>query len=453
MKIKFKNLIYYFTLAILLVSCQEDEVDYTPKVYAPSPDLSVATGNVTDTSFDVNYISQGDGVLYYAIDLSSEPAPDAEAIIRRNSGAIVTAKADLTSGTAWTYTMDTNVYGAYDYSIYSVMTSVDGIASSVIKTNVTTTDTVAPEFVRDDTTPAHNVTPGTNSPFGTITLAFSEPVFYKGGDVTFQGFFGGRTITVNGASNFSTNGTTVTIADHGTFSPDDAIVVTWADGTFQDKSGKNVAELAQFAYYFYTRDFSIAEKASLMPGQYDYSTVFYGALNGFYSGLNTGNPGAFLPATGSYEITADASDATGHTLVGINLFSGFVNLGLTDEPQSLPIVINPTVADELDVMPNVPSVITAGEPTYWSNYGGSIFGIPFELPGFYDFDAGTITHYVQLKFSSDGAGLDDIDYIYTRTDDYARSRDAKSMSMDELINLSKSRKKLSKKDFNGTFSY
>ncbi len=453
MKINLKKLVYFFSLITVFIACdQEEEVNYTPKVYAPTPALTVDTSNATDTSFDVNFTAQADGTVYFAIQRSNETAPNAESIIRENSGSLVNKNAKLTAGNAWSYSMTKNVYGAYEYSIYSVMTSVDGIASDVMKTDVTTPDTIAPTFDRDNTTPAHNVQPGTNSPFGTIDLAFSEPVFYQGGDVTFTGFFSGRTVTVSGASMFKTSGTTVSISDHGTFAPDDAILVTWGADTFKDNSGKSVAPLTGFGYYFWTRVFTIAEKAKLSPGMYNYSTVFYGGLNGFYAGQVAANPGVFLPDNGTFEITADPTNAL--TLRGINLFSGFIALGGVNESETLPIVYSATEADELDVMPNSPSIITVGgAATHWAHYSGSIFGIPFNSPGSYDFDAGTITHWVSLYRTVDNAKIDDIDYLYTRIGTYTRSKDAKTMSMDDLKQLSKSKKKISKNNFSGTLEF
>mgnify|MGYP000147370132 CR=1 FL=1 len=300
MKINFKNILFYLTLAIVLVSCKEDEVNYTPKAYAPSPALTVATSNVTDNSFDVEYTAQADGVLYYAIQLSSAAAPDAEAVIRRNSGSIVNAKADLTSGTSWTYNMTKDIYGDYNYSIYSVMTSVDGIASSVVKTDVTTPDTAPPTFDRDNSDPAF--TAGGVNPFAPVTLQFSEPVFYQGGDINITAFDGGsglgRKITVNSASALSMSGSTVTINTHGTFQQSDFNIVTWGPDTFKDKAGKSVAPLTGFGHYFSTRAFTAPEAALLMQGTYNYDVVFYGGLlENFY----TPNAALFLPSTGQFE--------------------------------------------------------------------------------------------------------------------------------------------------------
>lgn len=415
MKINFKHLIYYFTLAIVLVSCTEDEVNYTPKVYTPSAALSVTTSNVADNSFDVNFTAQGDGVLYYAIQLSNAAAPSASDIILKSSSSIVNGEANLTSGTAWTYTMSKEVYGSYDYSIYSVMTSVDGIASAVSKTDVTTPDTAAPAFLRDSSDPAFT-TAGV-SPFAPITFTFDEPVFYQGGDIKFTAFAGGaggREIIVNSASALSMSGASITVNTHGTFAPDDFIIVTWADGTFKDKAGKNVPALTGFSHYFSTREFTAPEAAALMVGTYNYETVFYGSfLGGFY----TRNAALFLPDMGQFELKLDPSDASGTTLLGINVFSPLIGFGFPRTPENLKIKFG--ASGELAILDmDQTSGIPANVDIKWRHYVSGITPVP----GFYDVEAGTINHYLSaLVDNGSDFIIDDIDYNYTRIGTFARS--------------------------------
>ena len=99
----------------------------------------------------------------------------------------------------------------------------------------------------------------------------------------------------------------------------------------------------------------------------------------------------------------------------------------------------------------IPSVITAGQATYWSHYGGDFFGIPFTDPGFYDFEAGTITHWVTL-YGADGSTIDDIDYIYSRIGTYAKGG---TSNMDEALNKSAElkAKKQPVRSYKGTYGY
>ncbi|MCG1035712.1 Ig-like domain-containing protein [Polaribacter sargassicola] len=442
MKINLKHIFYYFALAIVLVSCEKDEVNYTPKEYAPAPGLSVSTSNLTDNSFDVDYTSDEDGVLYYAIQLASDAAPDAESIIRRTASSIVNNKADLTSGSTWSYTMDSDIYGAYDYSIYSVMTSVDGIATSVIKTDVTTPDTTNPSFLRDSSTPAF--ASADISPFTPLTLQFDEPVFYQGGNITFSAYDDGsgtgRTVLVSSnTSTITSSGTTITIDTHGTFQQDDFIIVTWDEGTFTDKSGKSVAALTGFDYYFSTRAYTLAETAYLMQGTWDYSTVFYGGL---LESIYVNNASLFLPDTGSVELTLDPTDPEGLTLLGINIFAPLIDYGYPREPEFFKIKLGEEgvleVLDENQTS-GMPITYTSGEPVISEWAPWSFFGSYY--PGFYDFEGGTIDHWLQLIVSDDGTAIDDIDYIYTRVGTYAKSNSKTYKSLEKKNELMEEKRK------------
>ena len=412
MNINFKNIFYYLTLAIVLISCdQKEEVDYTPKVSAMAPAITVSTSNVTDNSFDVEYTAQGGGILYYAIQLSSASAPEASSIIEQSSGSLVNLKADLTSSSALSYSMNTDIYGGYGYSIYSVMTSTDGIASSVIKTDVTTPDSADPMFLGDASSPAFQS--GGISPFAPVTLTFSEPVFYQGGDITFQAFGSGRTITVNDASALSMSGASISVDTHGTFELDDFIIVSWADGTFKDNADKSVAALSGFSHYFKTRLFTAPEAAGLMVGTYNYEAVMYG---GNIEDVYTANAPLFLATTGEYELKLDPSDATGSTLLGINVFSPLVNYGYA-APANLKIRFG-----EEGVLAILDEAQTSGLPfsisTTWTHYSS---GLTTAEPGYYDVTAGTINQYLSISVTDTNQTFDDIDYNYTRVGTYAKS--------------------------------
>jgi hypothetical protein len=411
MKINFKNIFYYLTLAIVLISCnQEEEVNYTTKVSALPPIITVITSNVTDNSFDVDYIDGSNGVLYYAIQLSDATAPDASNIIGQTSGSIVNVMADLTSSNTLSYTMDTDIYGAYDYSIYSVMTNLDGIASSVIKTDVTTPDNATPVFKGGTSNPAFESS--SNSPFAPVTFNFSEPVLYQGGDITFTAFNSERTITVNSADALTMNGPNVTVNTDGTFEQDDFIIVTWAEGTFKDNSGKSVAGISGFDHYFKTRLFTAPEAAALMVGTYNYAAVFYGgSLEDYY----TPRAEFFLPTTGEFELKLDPSDASGSTLLGVNLFSTLNDFGIT-APVNLKIKFGAggelAILDELQT-----SGIPFSVSTTWRHYSSDF---TTAQPGYYDVTAGTINHYLSITVTDTGAAFDDIEYNYTRIGTYAK---------------------------------
>jgi hypothetical protein len=416
MKINFKNIFYYLTLAIVLISCnQEEEVNYTAKVSALPPTITVITSNVTDNSFDVDYTDGSKGVLYYAIQLSDATAPDASNIIGQSSGSIVNVMADLTSSNTLSYTMDTDIYGAYDYSIYSVMTNVDGIASSVIKTDVTTPDTAAPVFKGGTSSPSF--TSAGNSPFAPVTFNFSEPVLYQGGDITFTAFNSERTITVNAADALTMNGPNVTVNTHGTFEQDDFIIVTWAEDTFKDNSGKSVAALSGFAHYFKTRLFTAPEAAALMVGTYNYETVFYG---GFLEGFYTANAPLFLPSSGEFKLELDPSDATGTTLLGVNIYSPLANYGYFAN-ENLKLKFG--AAGALEILDEAQGANGLGEwagTTADVTWGPYIANAVTALPGFYDVTSGNITQYLSLLVKDTGFVIDIMVYNYTRVGTFAK---------------------------------
>jgi hypothetical protein len=416
MKINFKNIFYYLTLAIVLISCnQEEEVNYTTKVSALPPIITVITSNVTDNSFDVDYIDGSNGVLYYAIQLSDATAPDASNIIGQTSGSIVNVMADLTSSNTLSYTMDTDIYGAYDYSIYSVMTNLDGIASSVIKTDVTTPDNATPVFKGGTSNPAFES--ASNSPFAPVTFNFSEPVLYQGGDITFTAYNSERTITVNSLDALTMNGPNVTVNTHGTFEQDDFIIVTWAEGTFKDNSGKSVAALSGFAHYFKTRLFTAPEAAALMVGTYNYETVFY---DGFLEEFYTDNASLFLPSSGEFKLELDPSDPSGTTLLGVNIYSPLANYGyFANENLKLKFGADGALAilDEAQGANGLGEIAGTTADVTWGPY---IANAVTAIPGFYDVSTGRISHYLSLLVKDTGYIIDEMDYNYTRVGTFAK---------------------------------
>ncbi len=391
-------------------SCNNDEdVDYTPKVYLQPSDLTITIDNATDTSFDLSFTAVEDGVVYYAIQESNSTALDAEAIIRENSSSLVVDATDLLAGVVNSTVITEGIYGGYTYLLYSVMTSSDGVASSVVVTEVTTLDTADPVFLGDSSDPAH-LSPDAN-PFGAVTFNFTEPVYYQGGTITFEAYYSGRVITVDDADVISSSGTTIVVDTHGTFAHDDVIVVTWPADTFQDISGKSVAELTWFSHYFGTRLFTPAESAYLMQGTYEYTTEWYGGLESFYLGLLADYPDYFIPDSGTFELVLDPTDETGTTLLGVNVFNGLIGLGL-NEPEFMPIKFGD--GGSLEIV-YTPSVITGGgQSASWGPWYGS-------YPGFYYVNEGEIHQWLTLAVDSSGSELDDIDYIYERIGTFEKS--------------------------------
>ncbi|AOW21786.1 hypothetical protein [Urechidicola croceus] len=402
--------------SLLVASCDTtNESGYVPAIYELPQTFQLTTDMATDNSFDIVYTPSAVGKGFYVVLPTGSPEPTSTDVHNGTvAGSLQAGSFDITDMTPISVTADSGIFGSYSYDVYAIHKSTDDfISERVSKATVTTPDTMDPIFLGDSSNPSFQATG--NSPFGPVTFNFSEPVFYQGGEITFTGYFSGREVTFDDMDQIASSGTGATVNDHATFPQDDAILVSWEEGTFKDLSGKSVAALGGFDFYFWTRLFTLPEMAYLMQGTYSYETVFYGGLEGFYNNLNATYPGSFLQPTGEFDLVLDPSDPEGLTLLGLNLFSGFADLGLPDEPQTLQIKLG---ADgELQEVPFAPSVITAGEATSWGPW--SFFGTNY--PGFYDFEAGTIDHWLTLYGDDSGGAVDDIDYYYTRIGTWDRS--------------------------------
>ena len=411
MKLNIKKFIGILAFATLLSSCDTtNESGYVPADYAFPTTFTLSEDTATDNSFVVSYTSSSVGKGYYVSVPSGTAAPTSTQV-HAGSGFLQSGNFAVDGSTATAITLDTDIYGGYDYDVYAIHKSGDNfISETVTKLTVTTPDTEDPVFLGEESDPSF--TAAGISPFAPVNFTFSEPVFYQGGDITFTAFGSGRTITVNDPSALSKSGTSITVDTHGTFEQDDFIIVTWADGTFKDNSGKSVAALGGFSHYFSTRLFNVPESAFLMQGTWEYRTVFYGALGGFYSA----NASLFLPDTGTFELKLDPSDPEGLTLLGINIFAPLADVGFPTEPAFMKIKIGPN--GELAVL-DAPqtSGINGGGVFEWTHW--SFFGTPY--PGFYDVSAGEIIHWLQLVSVASGAAIDDIDYEYTRVGTFAKA--------------------------------
>ncbi len=288
----------FFMLIALTFSCDDNDINYTPKEYAQPSNLTIGTTNIVDTSFEVNFTADQDGVVYYAIQLSSDPAPDAEAVIRMNSSSLINDKFDLSSNTTQTTNVSDGVYGGYEYTVYAVMTSVDGIASSVKTEVFQTSDTSDPVFSPDNSVPVHGF--GYYDPTVTnIFLNFSEPVFYNAGDITLTGTRSGEVIIIN--SGFSQVQNVFIGFSPGILVEDELYVVSFDADTFRDNSGKPVAELAFGAYLWATDHYSTEFELSQLFGgltsrDFDYTIID----NVGFAGL-----GLPIPLAGTYTVNLD----------------------------------------------------------------------------------------------------------------------------------------------------
>lgn len=299
MKNIYKNIGVLALIVGLVFSCTENfqDIDYTPKDYAAASSLDLSTSSdlavdgvtVLENSFRVNFSSTADGVAYYAIYPGGSGSPDVEGIIRQNASSFGSGSVALSGGTASTEVISSGVNPGYSYDVYAVMTSVDGIAGPMKMASFTTPDSTAPMFLPADSSPSTCPCSDLTSPFLTsVTLKFSEPVFYQGGDITFEGYFDGA-IVVLGAANFdaSTDGSTdLTFTTSDMWGVDDFMIGSFDAGTFADNVGLEADALGGFDYYFLTRPLTFAENIELnLTGNYDYTIDDYsGSIPMVYDG-------------------------------------------------------------------------------------------------------------------------------------------------------------------------
>lgn len=436
MKNYFKKFIYFSTVALLLASCdQKEDIDYTAKVYEVAGELTVQLLSPTvdpvthlpkiDRTIDVNFSSSKEGILYYAIDRATAVTPSASDLVNSRTGLTFDNKISLSSNETISLRIDdtyietinktpTNdiIYGGFEFAVFSVMASKDGILSEVKKTVFTTpNNSENPVFLGNASNPSFE-SAGIN-PFAPVRLAFNEPVFYQGGDIKFTAFNSGREIIVNDASDLSLTAASINVNTHGTFEHDDFIIVTWDAGTFKDIEGNNVASLSGFSHYFRTRLFTAPEAAALMVGTYNYETVMYGgSIENYY----TPRAQFFLPRNGTFELKLDPSDPSGSTLLGANLFSPLNDFDIT-APENLKIKFGAdgrlAILDEKQLC-GIPFNVS----TTWIHYSS---GLTTALPGFYSVTNGTINHYLSLTVTDTEMAFDDIDYNYTRIGTFAKS--------------------------------
>jgi hypothetical protein len=413
---KIYNIVLLSIVSILMYSCDTtNEADYTPSTYiAPASfTLEENTASTTDNNFVITYSPTASGKAYFAVLPGNSAAPTSTSVHAGN-GFQHAGNFDVDGTTPVDINVEGNIYGNYTYDVYAIHKSDDNLISeTVTKLSVTTPDTEKPAFLGDDSSPYFEQ--GSVNPFAPVTFTFSEPVIYQGGDITFTAFSSNRTVIVNDASALSANGKSISVDTHGTFEQDDFIIVTWDEGTFKDNADKSVDALTGFTHYFKTRPFTAPEAAALMVGTYNYEAVMYGgSIDNFY----TPNAALFLPTTGGFELKLDPSDASGTTLLGVNIFSPLNNFGFT-APVNLKIKFGQQ--GELAVLDELP---TSGIPfsnidsVTWRHYALDATTI---LPGFYDVTEGTINHYLSLVVTDTGAAIDDIDYNYTRVGTYAKS--------------------------------
>lgn len=312
-----KTTIYKLSFLLLgfaiVLACEspEGETNYTPAEYASPKSFTIAIDatSLTETSSELIYTPTATGTGYFVVTTAGSATPTSTQVHDGSaSGLVQSGSFDVDGSTPVVSALDTDLMPGYSYKVHAIHQSTDNfISENVVSTSFTTPDTTAPMFLPGDSVPS--LFESDLSPFLTsVTLAFSEQVFYQGGDITFEGFFDGAIVVLTAADfDASTDGTTaLTFTTSDMWGVDDFMIGSFAAGNFVDNVGLEVAELGGFDYYFSTRALTFAENIELnLTGLYDYTIDdFSGTIPMIYEGqyvvTNDGDQIKVLNAASDY---------------------------------------------------------------------------------------------------------------------------------------------------------
>ncbi len=174
-----KRLFTYMTMLAMAVACSEL---YGPEPTPIAPDtaagVEITVSEVKDSSFTVTVTPSGEASYYsWLVDESPKAAAlDSSALYSVSYESLVQGTAKWTAeATSTTFTVD-GLTPNTTYQVYAVVGSPLGIPGSVAVKAVKTSDALNPEL--EDFKAAD----------GSMTLAFSEPVYPGEGDVTLRVF-------------------------------------------------------------------------------------------------------------------------------------------------------------------------------------------------------------------------------------------------------------------------
>jgi len=304
MKYNIKNIIGIVAFVSLIFSCDtNDEITgYVPASYTQpqSFTLTVDAATATDNSFEVTYTPTASGKGYYVVSTASSGAPTSTQVHSGSAaGLLQSGSFDVDGSTPVKFTVDTDLFGGYEYKIYAIHKSDDDFISEATKVeSFTTPDTMDPVFSPGNSVPT-NAT-GFYDPTSTnVFLNFSEPVFYNAGDVTLTGTRSGENIVISGG--FSQVQNVFIGFNPGLLVEDEVYVVSFDADTFRDVSGKPVAEAAFGAYFWATDDYTTEYELSQLFGgltskDFDYTLTDNVGFAGF---------GLPIPLTGTYTVNLD----------------------------------------------------------------------------------------------------------------------------------------------------
>lgn len=182
-----KNIIYKIGFLLLsftlVISCEspEAETNYKPANYEFPVEISLASSNITNSSFDFSYTNAGMGEGRYVVLTSGSPAPSSNDVFSGDAAGTVQAGGFNLDGQSIAVTSVTDLCDNEAYDVYAVQMSSDNFLSET-PTMISVTTVENPDIVGVYST----VTNGYNGWFGEDAVDFTGTVnIINNGDGTF----------------------------------------------------------------------------------------------------------------------------------------------------------------------------------------------------------------------------------------------------------------------------
>lgn len=142
-----KNTIYkigflLIILGIVTFSCTspEAETNYTPADYEYPTGITLASGNITNSSFEFTYTNNGGGVGYYVVVEGGSAAPSNQDVFEGTATALVASGNFVLDGSPVVVTVNDDLCDGTAYDVYAVQFTTDNFLSDATVTITVTTN-------------------------------------------------------------------------------------------------------------------------------------------------------------------------------------------------------------------------------------------------------------------------------------------------------------------------
>lgn len=185
-----KNIIYKLGVLLsafaIVMSCTspEAETNYTPASYEFPSDISLATGNITNRSFQLTYTNPGQGEGYFVVVESGSEAPTSNDVFDGTADGLITNGSFDLMGEPVVVTVDENLCDNSGFDVYAVHFTSDSFLSET--TSKATLTTASTSLAGTYTTVTNGTLSGNFAPETTVTDFIGEVTITDNGDGTFD---------------------------------------------------------------------------------------------------------------------------------------------------------------------------------------------------------------------------------------------------------------------------